>query len=181
MLFCLVLMEKLDLKDRKILYQLDIDSRQSFRSIGRKVGLSKDIVASRVKRLQEQGIIINFYTVIDSFKLGYTSLRFYFVYRYTSPEIEKEIINYFVKNKYVWWVASCKGRYDLVVIMYVKDLNDFYSFWEETLKKYRDYFQSELFTIYVQLYHYRYDYLLGEDRTKKLLFDHWWWEEGTSR
>jgi len=55
-------MEKLDLKDRKILYQLDIDSRQSFRSIGRKVGLSKDIVATRVKKLQEKGIIIRFMT-----------------------------------------------------------------------------------------------------------------------
>ena len=44
-------MEKIDVKDRKILYQLANDSRQSFRSIGRKVGLSKDIVASRVKRL----------------------------------------------------------------------------------------------------------------------------------
>jgi len=41
-------MEKLDIKDKKILYELDLDSRQSFRSIGRKVGLTKDVVASRV-------------------------------------------------------------------------------------------------------------------------------------
>jgi DNA-binding Lrp family transcriptional regulator len=43
-------MEKLDLKDRKILYHLDLDSRQSFRSLGKKVGLSKDIITSRVKK-----------------------------------------------------------------------------------------------------------------------------------
>ena len=155
-------MEKLDLKDRKILYHLDLNSRQSFRSIGRKVGLSKDIVASRVKRLQEQGIIINFYTVIDSFKLGYTSLRFYFVYRYTFPEVEKEIINYFVKNKYVWWVTSCKGRFDLVVIMYVKNLNDFYSFWKATLEKYRHFFQNQVFSFFLQSFLFRYSYLLNE-------------------
>ena len=47
-------MEKIDLKDRRILYELDVDSRQSFRNIGRKVGLSKDVVASRVKKLKEQ-------------------------------------------------------------------------------------------------------------------------------
>jgi len=40
------------LKDRKLLYHPDLDSRQSFRFLGRKVGLSKDIVASRVKKLQ---------------------------------------------------------------------------------------------------------------------------------
>jgi hypothetical protein len=33
-------MEKLDLKDRKILYELDINSRQSFSQLGKKVGLS---------------------------------------------------------------------------------------------------------------------------------------------
>ena len=49
-------MEKIDLKDRKILYELDIDSRQSFRNIGRKVGLSKDVVASRVKKLKENAL-----------------------------------------------------------------------------------------------------------------------------
>ena len=30
-------MEKIDLKDRKILYHLDLNSRESFRSIGKKV------------------------------------------------------------------------------------------------------------------------------------------------
>jgi len=48
-------MEKLDLKDRKILYHLDLDSRQPFRSIGRKVGLSKDAVVSRVKNFKKKG------------------------------------------------------------------------------------------------------------------------------
>ena len=57
-------MEKLDLKDRKILYHLDIDSRQSFSSIGRKVGLHKDVVANRVNKLVEKGIIRNFFTDI---------------------------------------------------------------------------------------------------------------------
>ena len=51
MQFCLVLMERLDLKDRKILYHLGLDSRQSFRAIGKKVGLSKDVVTNRVKKL----------------------------------------------------------------------------------------------------------------------------------
>ena len=44
-------MAKLDLKDRKILYHLDIDSRQSFSQLGKKVGLSKDLIAYRVKKL----------------------------------------------------------------------------------------------------------------------------------
>ena len=57
-------MEKMDVKDRKILYHLDIDSRQSFNNIGKKVGLTRDNVAYRVKRLQDKGIITNFRTNI---------------------------------------------------------------------------------------------------------------------
>ena len=34
----------IDKKDRKILYQLDLDSRQTVTQIGRKVNLKKDVV-----------------------------------------------------------------------------------------------------------------------------------------
>ena len=161
-------MAKLDLKDRKILYQLDLDSRQTLSKIGKEVGLAKNVVAYRIKRLKEERIIKNFYTVIDASKLGYISFRFYLTFQYTNPELEKEIINYFVKNKYTYWIGSIEGRFDLCVIMWVKDLNEFHSFWEETLKKYRDYFEEQVFSIYVQLFHYRYSYLLDEkvDRSK---------------
>ena len=43
---------KLDLKDRKILYELDINSRQPFAAIAKKVGLSKQTVINRVKKLR---------------------------------------------------------------------------------------------------------------------------------
>lgn len=155
-------MEKIDLKDRKILYQLDIDSRQSFRSIGKKIGLSKDVVASRVKRLQEGGIIKNFFTVIDSSKLGYTSFRFYLTFQRTTPEIKKEIIDHFVNNKYTWIVWGIKGKYDLGVTIWIKDIINFYTFWEETLRKFRYYLQDQVFSVYFQLSIYRMSFLLDD-------------------
>ena len=121
-------MEKLDLKDRKILYQLDLDSRQSFSSIGRKVGLSKDIVASRVKKLQEKGIIVRFNTLIDEFKLGFTSLRFYLNYQYITPEIKKEIIDHFASFKHTEIVATLEGSIDQNIFMIGKNVTEIYSF-----------------------------------------------------
>jgi len=163
-------MVKIDSKDREILYQLDLDSRQSFAKIGKKVGLSKTVVAYRVKKLIENGIIKTFYTVIDAFKLGYISFRIYLVYQYMNQKKEKEIINYFTSQKLTWWTISAEGRFDLALIMWVKDINDFYSFWEETLKRFRDYFMEQQFSVYIQLYTYRYSYLLDDmnksDRTK---------------
>ena len=76
-------MKNIDLKDRKILYNLDLDSRQSLTQIGKNVNLPKNVVLYRINKLIKRGIIKNFYTVIDLHKLGYNILRFYFNYQYT--------------------------------------------------------------------------------------------------
>ena len=153
-------MIELDDIDKNILYQLDLNSRQSFSNIGKNINLSKANVGYRIKRLQKRGIIKNFYTVIDTFKLGYSSQRFYLVFENTNQDIEREIINYFIKNKYTWWVGSTNGRFDLVVIIWVKDINEFYNFWEKTLLKYRKYFAKQVFSPYTQLLHYRFSFLI---------------------
>lgn len=152
-------MENIDLKDKKILYELDRDSRQSFRSIGRKVGLSKDVVVSRVNKMLECGIISKFYTEIDLFKLGYICFRFYISFINITPEIKEEIINYFKNSKYSICVASLKGEYDLVIYILFKRMDDFFSFWRQTLIKYRNYFQKQAFSTYNQYHIYRYTFL----------------------
>ena len=142
-------MEKIDLKDRKILYELDLNSRQSFRNIGRKVGLSKDVVADRVKKLKENGIIIRFFTYYDILQLGFNFLRFYFKFQYVTPEIKKEIINQFMNDNNVNNLFSTEGSYDLGVLMMVKNISDIYPLWKKTLEKYGDYFSQQIFSAYM--------------------------------
>jgi DNA-binding Lrp family transcriptional regulator len=160
-------LEKLDLKDRKILYELDYDSRQSFRSLGKKVGLSKDIVTYRVNKLQEEGIIKNFITEFDYLKLGYIALRFYFKFQYVTPESKKEIIDYFVNYENSIVVYSLEGSYDLIVLILVKKITDFYPFWQKTLDKYGDFFSERVYSNYVGESFYKKSFLLDEkdDRT----------------
>ena len=155
-------MEKLDVKDRKILFELDTDSRQSFRSIGRKVGLSKDVVASRVKKLQEKGIIKRFYPRYDTLQLGLNILRFYFKFQYVTPDIKKEIINQFMNNTYVANLFSTEGSYDLGVIMYVEKISDIYPLWKKTLEKYGDYFSEHIFSAYMGELIYGQSFLLDK-------------------
>jgi len=160
-------MEKLDLKDKKILFHLDIDSRQSFSQIGRKVGLHKDVVANRVKKLLDNGIIKNFYTVIDTSPLGYTHPRFYLTYQYATPEIKEEIIDYFVKSKYVGFVHENGGSHDLSLVMVVKNVPEFNYFWEKTMIKYRDYFSNQKFSLYLRESMYRYSFFFDESTTER--------------
>ena len=91
-------MTKIDIKDKEILYQLDLNSRQSFSQLGKKVGIHKDVASYRVKRLQEWGIIKNFYTCIDTSKLGYIRFRFYLCYECSTKDLKKKIIKHFIKE-----------------------------------------------------------------------------------
>ena len=164
---CLGNMEKLDLKDRKILYELDLDSRQSFRSIGRKVGLSKDIVATRVKKLDENGVITGYCVIVDYSKLGYNLYRFYFSFQNVTPQLKKEIIDYFKNEKIADTVCSLEGSYDMMVAVYVKNFPEAQTFWHKTLKKYGKYFSKKVFSAFCQEDYYGYRFLLEENDNKK--------------
>ena len=140
----------LDVKDRKILYHLDLDSRQSFRALGKKVGLSKDIIANRVKKMEESGIIKNFYTVVDYTKLGYSVYRLFFTFQNVTPGLKKEIIDFLTKNKYVNDVITIEGKYDLLVVIFVENYPQAHDFWQTTLKRYGRYFSKRIFTAFSQ-------------------------------
>ncbi len=156
-------MIKVDMKDRKILYQLDLNSRQPFSQIGKKVGLPKNVVLNRINRLKEIGIIKNFYTVIDVYKLGFIMMRIHYKYQYTTPEIEKKIIDNFANHKNSTLVASTRGMFNLKVVQIIKDINDFYSLWQETQKKYGYYFENKSSSLFINEIYYAPSYLLLDD------------------
>ena len=61
---------KIYLKDKKILYQLDLNSRQSNAQIANKEKLRKDTVGYRIKALEEKGIISGYTTRLDTSRPG---------------------------------------------------------------------------------------------------------------
>jgi DNA-binding Lrp family transcriptional regulator len=61
----------LDEMDEKILELYFEDSRKSYRSIARKVGVAPGTVVTRMKRLETLGIIKRYTVQVDSEKLGY--------------------------------------------------------------------------------------------------------------
>ena len=151
---------KIDLKDRRILYELDYNSRESLTQIGKKVGLKKDLVSYRIKKLQDEDVIKNFYTVIDAYKLGYSLFRYYVNFQYVNQEIKDKIIEYFKNYRNICTVGEAVGKYDLIVVVWVNDINEFYQFWSKALDKFGDYFETKLFSVYINGIGFRKSYLL---------------------
>jgi DNA-binding Lrp family transcriptional regulator len=160
-------MIKLDLKDRKILYELDINSRQSYHEIAKKVGLSKDSIIYRINKLQEAGIIKQFHTVIDVGKLGFTSFRLYLKLQNTTPEKEAEIIEFLKKQKIVTWIVSIDGEHDLGMWILTKSIKETNNLWKELLRRYRDFIEKRWLTIFTKVSYFPRTYILEQKKNRE--------------
>lgn len=159
---------KLDLKDRKILYQLDLNPRQSNSEIGKKVGLSKDVVNYRIKQLENKGVIRWYGLVPNTYKLGILKIKIYLTLQNETKEKRKEIVDYFCSHPKTEWVAEMSGRWDLTVGYLVNDIYEFNEALFDFLKKYSDFVNEKALTVSLGVYHFKKDWLLFKKREKHL-------------
>jgi len=129
-------MAKLDKKDQKILYLLDLDASQSSSKIAKRVGLSKDAVNYRINKLKEEGIIKHYYLVLNTPQLGYMHFNTLFRFNSLNKKIKEEFIKYCTKHKKVIWLVSCHGNWDFGVSILAKDLEEYNIFIQEILNKF---------------------------------------------
>jgi len=168
-------MTKIDKKDLKIIYHLLHNSRHPLSILGKKVGLSRKVVGYRINRLEKQGIITGYPTSIQNGLLGLGLVRFYYTFQFVTPEIKQEIIDYFINSDIVTLVSELEGSYDLQINVYVNTLKNleysskyqnlflkFASFYEETQKKYRKYFDEQIMTVFQKSTFFDPVFLLGD-------------------
>lgn len=154
----------LDLKNRKIMYELDVNSRQSYHEIAKKAGLSKDSVIYRIEKLREEGIIKKFHTVIDVGKLGFISFRLYLKLRNVNPKKEKEIIDYLKKQEEITWLVSIDGDYDIGCWILTKDIKGANNVWKRFLKKYGNFIEKRNLTIFTKVSYFPRVYILNRKK-----------------
>ncbi len=153
-------MLKLDKKDHLILFELDRNSRQSINELAQKTKLSRDIVAYRVKQLEQRGIIQKYITIIDFSKFVYNIIRLYLRLQRSTPEIEEQIITYFVQQKNTLTVYKIDGHYNLAVGFLVKDLHTYQLVYEEFLKQFKPYIAEKYVSVFLDYVHYHHNYLV---------------------
>jgi Lrp/AsnC family leucine-responsive transcriptional regulator len=105
----------LDLKDRKILYELDKNCRQSCSQIGKKVGLSNEVVNYRIKRFEKEKIITHYQVVVNLSKLGITEFKVVLSLQHIDSEKLETILKKVCQIKKAMWVASCRGNWDMII------------------------------------------------------------------
>lgn len=151
-------MYQLDKIDRKILFELDFDSRQSDSKIAKKLKISRDIVRYRINKLIELDYIHNFITIINSMKLGYNWYRTFFKFENLTIIKEKEIIEY-LKTKSSW-ITKIEGKWSLNTGIFIKNVYEFKEFIDEFLFRYSSYVKDYETSIVTKMYIHHKNYLI---------------------
>lgn len=151
---------KLDMKDRKILYELDLNCRQSCSKIAKKVGISTEVVNYRIKKLEEREVIKQYILLIDSSKLGIIKFKILFSLQHIPSKKLNEIIDTLKRNKNVKWLASCNGSYDLIICLGSDSLNDINNLKEWVLRLFKNYIFKKAICINMNTEVYNREFLI---------------------
>lgn len=158
---------KLDKKDLKILYELDLNARQSYSQIAKKVGLNKNSVNYRINRMIRENIIQGFYTEIDMYKLGFTLYRIFLRLGNITINKENELIDFFVNYSNTGWVFSVEGNFDLVAGLYFKTNQEYKEFENWLFDKFGNIIENKVVSIFTKMYQLRRGYLIIDKSTQK--------------
>ena len=116
---------KLDVKDKRIIELLIRNCRLSYVNIAKAVNLSKDAVKYRIDKLIKNKMLMNFVTLVDSSKIGYSVYHTYMKLRKITSERHKEIIKKLVKHGNVMLVAECSGKWDFQIAFLARNVYEF--------------------------------------------------------
>ncbi len=158
--FNFAMKEDLSLKERTILYKLDLNSRQPYSRLAKELGIGKDALAARVRDLEARGFIKGFITMINPNKFGRMSCRFIVSLHNTTPEIEEEIGEFLVKTKETPWIVRVEGGWDFEIWYLCESVNDAHAFWGRFEAKFGNYVESMKFSIWMSVKYFGRAFLL---------------------
>jgi len=151
---------KLDSKDRKIIEQLQINCRQTIAEIAKITKLPRDVVAYRIKKLEQNKVIRAHHTMLNPSKIGFPLYSYVFFSSYNlKPSEEIDFINYLKSQNQIIYVAKNSGEFDFTIGICARDYLDFDEIIRSIRQKFIDVIKEIKITPVIQ--EYKYDNMIG--------------------
>jgi DNA-binding Lrp family transcriptional regulator len=154
----------LDLVDKKLLYLLDQNCRQSTTQLAKQLRIHRNVVLYRIKRLEESQVIRGYFTEIDAAKIGYYTFRILFNLSNYSDEDMIALRKFLLGTPQIIWFFDTEGKYDIDIVCVVKTISEFNKFVEELNKSFNRIIDNERISLLTQIVHYNKDYLINKKR-----------------
>lgn len=136
-------MAKIDDLDLKILSELSQDAAISVPKLSKRINVNSSVVYSRIKRLIKRKLIEKFTIVVNDDALGYS------VKSLTGINMDSKqrdnVIDELFKIPGVREIAEVTGRFDILVTMYAKSLDEMHRLVSEKIGRIEGVVSSESF------------------------------------
>lgn len=159
----------LDVKDCKILSELDMGARQPLSSIAKKVGLSREVVNYRIRQLEKNKVVLGYYTVLDTAKLGLLYCRMLFKYRGMTAEKEEELLAFCAKHRNISWTIRGEGKWDIVLVVLARSLSEIEAAYDELNNRFGQYFQNPHVSVAYRVHEFKHKYLYAKPDQSQLV------------
>lgn len=163
-------MDSLDVKDKRILIELERNARQPNTQIARTVGLSSDVVKYRIDRLEKRGIIKGYLGYINFHKIGYLDYGLYIGLQRSDKEKEAQFKEYLIRHDRVTYFSKVGGHFSFIVGLLARDSIEFHKQLKDLSGRFGSIiYRKELITR-ISLQSYPRSYLLGDSHVSNLPF-----------
>lgn len=164
-------MEKVDLLDKKILFQLDHDSRASLSKIAKALKTSPQVVKYRMENLYKKGILLYCWPMVEYRGIGYFFGLHFIKLQNMGQKEEKEFYKYLNSHKYIPIIMRSQGYADLIIAIDGKGIHHLSGIVRELQNRFSDYFLEWDTVIPIGFSRFNRNYLIGaEELTPEVAF-----------
>lgn len=157
---------KLDIKDQKIIRELDMNARIPLNQLAKRVGLSRQALQYRIGRMQKTGIILGAFTIFDSAILGQRWFRVILQLGEITTVQKQKFITYFKTHPNIMWLGEVGGNWDFVLNFVTRDQFTFDKLFEQILEVWGSLIQRYEVLVYINVRDQARNYVLPEYETK---------------
>lgn len=146
---------KIDLYDKRLLYELDKNSTISITELSHKLRRSKQFILYRMKQLEKVNIVTGYNAIVDMSKLGFFTFRIYFKFQQITNEDESKFVEYLKKNFHqVWTITSIHGKWDYAIFFGVKTVQEFHDIWDAIMLDYKHKIKNYNVSVYAPIHNF---------------------------
>lgn len=114
----------------------DLNARISTTQLAKKLKIGRETTNYRINNLVKKGVIRKFVTMTNPAEFGYSVYKMYIKFQNLTKEKEKEIFGWLAGNEYIYWIVSCKGKWDTNFAVFARTINHFDEIMSEFFEKY---------------------------------------------
>ncbi len=147
---------KFDKYDKLILKELDENARKSLAELSKRVGLSRDAIRNRIKKLVDAKVIEAFKPIYNTPNMGFPVINYVVISLYNpSEEKEKELLKFLKNNKNVTYIGTIMGKWDLIIDIMAENQGQFDRIMKNIRQKFPDLIKD--YEIFGVLQEYKYE------------------------